>query len=65
MNKDWSDKNRKIQILLGKKATYEEGIKLLLELRQELFKQVTYMVNGFPEDAFYRMPYANAKGYHS
>ncbi len=65
MNKDWSDKNRKIQILLGKKATYEEGIKLLLELRQELFQQVTYMVNGFPAEAFYQAPYVNAKGYHS
>lgn len=65
MNEDWSEKNKQIQALLGKKATYAEGIKLLLELRQELFTQVTYIVNGFPAEAFYRMPYANAKGYHS
>ena len=33
MNKDWSEKNKQIQMLLGKKATYEEGIKLLIEFR--------------------------------
>ena len=48
MNKDWAEKNKQIQALLGKKATYAEGIQLLLELRQELFTQVTYIVNGFP-----------------
>ena len=65
MNKDWSEKNKQIQMLLGKKATYEEGIKLLIEFRQELFQQITYIVNGFPKEAFYQMPYGGAKGYHS
>lgn len=65
MNKDWSKKNKQIQTLLGKKATYTEGIKLLIEFRQELFQQITYIVNGFPKEAFYQMPYGGAKGYHS
>ena len=65
MNKDWSEKNKQIQMLLGKKATYEEGIKLLIEFRRELFQQITYIVNGFPKEAFYQMPYGGAKGYHS
>ena len=65
MNKDWAEKNKQIQMLLGKKSTYREGIQLLIEFRQELFQQVTYIVNGFPREAFYQMPYANAKGYHS
>ena len=65
MNKDWSEKNKQIQMLLGKKTTYKEGIKLLIEFRQELFQQVTYIVNGFPKEAFYQMPYGGAKGYHS
>ena len=38
MNKDWSEKNKQIQMLLGKKTTYKEGIKLLIEFRQELFQ---------------------------
>src|SRR5690606_34797584 len=65
MNKEWSEKNRQIQILLGKETTYKEGIKLLIELRKELFKQVSQIVNGYPVEAFYQMPFANAKGYHS
>lgn len=65
MNKDWSEKNKQIQALIGKKDTYKDGIKLLTEFRQEMFEQIKYIVNGFPEKAFYQMPYANAKGYHS
>ena len=65
MNKDWSEKNKRIQELIGKKDTYKDGIKLLIEFRQEMFEQIKYIVNGFPEKAFYQMPYANAKGYHS
>ena len=65
MNKDWAEKNKQIQLLLTKKATFRKGIQLLIELRQELFKQITSIVNGFPKEAFYQMPYANAKGYHS
>lgn len=65
MNKDWSEKNKRIQELIGKKDTYKDGIKLLTEFRQEMFEQIKNIVNGFPEKAFYQMPYANAKGYHS
>ena len=36
MNKDWSDKNKKMQTLISKEATFDEGIKVLLELRAEL-----------------------------
>lgn len=65
MNKDWSEKNKRIQELIGKKDTYKDGIKLLIEFRQEMFEQIKNIVNGFPTKAFYQMPYANAKGYHS
>lgn len=65
MNKDWSEKNKRIQELIGKKDTYKDGIKLLTEFRQEMFEQIKNIVNGFPTKAFYQMPYANAKGYHS
>lgn len=65
MNENWSETNKKIQALLGTEATYREGIRLLLEFRQEMFRQITDIVNGFPKEAFYQMPYANVKGYHS
>jgi hypothetical protein len=65
MNKGWSEKNKRIQILLGKETTYRDGIDLLIELRKELFEQVTQIVNGYPVKAFYQTPFAEAKGYHS
>jgi hypothetical protein len=65
MSKDWSEKNKQIQILIGKESTYKEGLKLLIELRKEMFEQISQIVNGYPVEAFYQMPFANAKGYHS
>ena len=65
MNKDWSDKNKKMQALIGKELTFAEGIDLLINLRNDLFTQISYIVNGYPEEAFYQMPFAGADGYHS
>ncbi|AEV70009.1 hypothetical protein Clocl_3531 [Acetivibrio clariflavus DSM 19732] len=65
MNNEWSEKNKRIQILLAKEATYKDGIELLVELRREMFEQITQIANGYPAKAFYQMPFANAKGYHS
>ena len=65
MHKDWSDKNKTIQKMLGKEDTYKEGIDLLIKFRSELFEQITQIVNGYPREAFYQMPFAGADGYHS
>ena len=65
MNKEWSEKNRKMQSLIGKKESFDEGIALLLELREDLFGQITSIVNTYPKEAFFQMPFAGAKGYHS
>lgn len=65
MDKDWSEKNKRMQILLDKEETFSEAIRLLLELRAEVFEQITQILNGYPEEAFYQMPFAGAKGYHS
>lgn len=65
MNKEWFDKNKRIYILLDKETTYKEGIEMLIEFRNELFEQLSQIVNGYPVKAFYQMPFANAKGYHS
>lgn len=65
MNKEWSEKNAQIQILLGKETTYKDGIELLIEFRKEMFEQISQIVNGYPVKAFYQMPFVNVKGYHS
>lgn len=65
MNKDWSEKNKKMQSLIGKESTFREGIAELLELRARLFGQITSIVDTCPDEAFYQMPFAGADGYHS
>ena len=65
MNKEWSEKNKKMQSLLGRQATFREGIDVLIELRGDLFQQITSIVETFPAEAFYQMPFAKAEGYHS
>ena len=65
MNKEWSEKNKKMQSLIGKEASFNEGIDVLIDLRNDLFRQITSIVNTYPEDAFYKMPFAKADGYHS
>ena len=65
MNKDWSEKNKKMQTLIGKEATFPEGIDVLFDLRNDLFEKVTSIVKEYPEEAFSQMPFAGADGYHS
>ena len=65
MNKDWSEKNKKMQSLIGKEASFREGINVLIELRNDLFGQISSIVNTYPLEAFYQMPFAGADGYHS
>ena len=64
MNKDWSDKNKKMQTLISKEGTFYEGIKVLLELRVELFEQITSIVKAFPPEAFYQLPFGDGEGSH-
>ena len=65
MNKEWSDKNKKMQTLIGRKETFSEGIDVLIDLRNDLFTQISYIVSGYPDEAYYQMPFAGAEGYHS
>lgn len=65
MIRDWSEMNSAMQALISKKASFRDGVEKLLELRKRLFEQITQIVATFPGEAFYQMPYAAAKGYHS
>ena len=65
MNKEWTEKNKKMQSLIGRESTFAEGIGVLLDLRNDLFTQVLYIVNSYPGEAYWAMPFAGADGYHS
>ncbi len=65
MDKNWSEMNKEMQMLIAKKPTFRDGIEALLALRKSLFEQITQIVTTFPEEAFWQMPYAGAEGYHS
>ena len=65
MNKEWSEKNKKMQSLIGKEASFHEGIDVLLELRDDLFQEITSIMKTYPSEAFCQMPFAKADGYHS
>ena len=65
MNREWSEKNKRMQALIGKEAGFREGIEVLTGLREDLFSQISSIVRTFPAEAFYRMPFAGAEGYHS
>lgn len=62
MDKEWSEKNKKMQTLIAKEATFSEGIKVLLELRDEIFEQITSIVKTFPALAFYQLPFGVGEG---
>ena len=65
MDKAWAEKNKVIQKQLTKEATFEAAIQNLTAFREEMFEQITQIVNGYPEKAFAEMPFAGADGYHS
>ena len=65
MNKDWAEKNKKMQSLIGKEASFREGLDVLFDLRGDLFGQISSIVKTYPAEAFYQMPFAGAEGYHS
>ena len=65
MNQDWAEKNKRMQALIGKEKSFPEGIEVLLELRKDLFEQITSIVREYPAEAFWQMPFAGAEGYHS
>ena len=65
MNKEWSEKNKKMQGLIGRESTFAEGIDVLKDLRNDLFAKISDTMNGYPEEAFWAMPFAGVDGYHS
>lgn len=65
MDKEWSEKNKKLHLLIAKESTFAEGINLLLELRNDLFDQITSIVKTFPPVAFYQLPFGDGETNHN
>lgn len=65
IDEEWAEKIKEIHKLLGSEKTYKEAITKLIAFRGKMFKQISQIVNSYPNDAFYQMPFMNVKGYHS
>lgn len=65
MNKEWSELNRTMQLQLGKKDTFAQGIGTLMLLREKLMEQILLFQKELSAEAFCAMPYPHADGYHS
>ncbi len=65
MNQEWSELNKRMQLQLKKKDSYEAGIATLLELRKELMKQIVEFKDTLSREDFNAIPYINAKGYQN
>ena len=64
MNKEWSELNKKMQLLLRKKDTFTDGIRVCLELRNTLSDSVGKLCNILSYEQYSLIPYPNANGYH-
>lgn len=65
MNTEWSELNKKMQLLIKKKDTFYLGIETLLILRKELMKQIHDFKKVLSRADFNAIPFINANGYHN
>jgi len=65
MNKEWSELNKLMQSQIKKRDTYEEGIDILLALRDALWDTVSSFKEELNREEFNAIPFINADGYHS
>lgn len=64
MNKEWSELNKNMQLLLKKRDTFNEGIETLFKLRDELYSVMLSFRDELSREDFDAMPFPKAKGYH-
>lgn len=64
MNKEWSELNKKMQLLLRKKDTFTDGISVCLELRNTLSDALKKLCDKLSDEQYSLMPYPDANGYH-
>ncbi len=65
MNKDWSEQNKRMQFLIKKADTFEEGKSVLFALRDDLMDTLLSFKTELKREDFDAMPFMDADGYHS
>ena len=65
MDREWSEKNKQMHKELSKEKTFEKAIEELIAFRNEMFEQISQIVNNYPVEAFSETPYAKTDGYHN
>ena len=65
MNKEWSEQNKRMQSLIRKADTFEEGRDVLFALRKDLMNTLLSFKEELNREQFDSMPFINADGYHS
>lgn len=65
MNKEWSEKNKTLQLQLRKRETFDSGIETLTDLRNCLMDTIDSWADTLNDEDYYAIPFINADGYHS
>ena len=65
MNKEWSEQNKRMQLLIKKADTFDQGKEVLFELRNDLMDTLLSFKEELKREDFDAMPFMNADGYHS
>ena len=65
MNKEWSEQNKRMQSLIKKADTFNEGKDVLFELRNDLMNTMLSFKVDLDREDYDAMPFMNADGYHS
>ena len=65
MNKEWSQLNKQIKILLNKKSSFKDGISKLIELRTLLYNEWESAMKDLPIEYYSTQPFINRDGYES
>ena len=65
MNKEWSELNKEVKILLNKKSSFKEGINKLIELRTLLINEWENAMKNISIEDYSKQPFKNRDGYES
>ena len=65
MNKEWSEQNKRMQMLIKKADTFDQGKGVLFGLRNDLMDTLLSFKKELNREDFDAMPFMNADGYHS
>lgn len=65
MNKEWSEKNKEVKLLLNNRVSFNEGIKELIKLRTLLFYYWFDSMKELSNDDYSKQPFIAKEGYES